>query len=62
VDDAAFEGVVPGIDAEDEVELVAEALEVGRVLVQPLPDALREDLGVVVFVEELLEEVEELGP
>ena len=35
-------------------------LEIGRVFVEALPDALRKDLGVVVFVKEILKEVEEL--
>ena len=36
MNNAAGEGLVPGIDAEDEIQLVAEALEIGRVLVQTI--------------------------
>lgn len=61
VDNTAAERLVPGVDAEDEIELVAETLEIGRVFVQAVPDALGEDFGVVIFVKELLEEVKELG-
>lgn len=61
VDDAAFEGVVPGVDAEDEIELVTKALEVGRILVEPVPDAGGENLGIVVFVKKFLKLGQEFG-
>ena len=61
VDDAAAESLVPIVDAEHEIELVAKKLEIGRVCVQPLPNSRRKNFRVVVFVEEILEEFEELG-
>ena len=61
MDDAAAEGLVPGVDAEDEIQLVAKALEIGGVFVQPFPDARGKNLGVVVFVKEILKLREKLG-
>ena len=61
MDDAAAERLVPGVDAENEIQFFTEELEVGWVFVQAFPDALGKDLGVVILVKELLEELEELG-
>ena len=60
VDNAAAESLVPSIDAENEIQLFGKSAEVVRVFVEPLPDALRKNLRVVVFVKEILEKVEEL--
>jgi len=61
MDDAAAEGLIPGIDAENEIQFFAEALEIRRVGIQPIPDALGENLRVVVLVEKVLKEFQELG-
>src|SRR5439155_17870492 len=62
VDDATgAERLIPRVDPKDKVQLFAEALEVRRVFVEPIPDAGGKDFGVVVFVEEILEFIEELG-
>ena len=62
VDDAARgKSLIPTVDAEDEVQLLAKALEVGGGLVEPVPDAGGEDFRVVVFVEKILKLGKELG-
>ncbi len=61
VDDAAAESLIPGIDAQNEVQFLAKALEVGRVFVEAIPDAGGENFRVVVFIEEVFKLVEELG-
>ena len=61
MDDATGEGLVQSVDAEDEIELFAKALEVGRVFVQTAPDALGKDFRIVILVKKFLEKVEEFG-
>src|SRR6266481_2055016 len=61
VDNAAAQRLVPSTDAKYEIEFFAEFLEVGGVLIQPVPDALGKNLGVVILIEKLLKEGEEFG-
>lgn len=60
VDNAPAESLVPTIDAENKIELEAEALEIGPVLVQPVPNARGKDFRVVVVVKEKFKLMQEL--
>ena len=59
VDDAAVEGLVPLRDAQQQIQLAAEAVQVGGGLVELLPDPLLKQLGVVVLVEPFLDALQE---